>query len=84
VRTRGTEACLVQVSVQDSGPGLHAGTEHLVFEPFYSSKTAGMGMGLSIARSIIGAHGGTIWATNNPSRGATFHFTLPLAGEPGA
>ena len=63
--------------MEDAGNGL--GDEGgRVFEAFYTTKPAGMGMGLSIARSIILAHGGTIWATNNPIRGATFSFTLPL------
>jgi two-component system sensor kinase FixL len=65
----------------DGGPGLPSGSEETVFDPFYSTKTGGMGMGLSIARSIVTAHGGTIWARNNPVRGATFHFTLPAARE---
>jgi signal transduction histidine kinase len=63
--------------VQDAGTGLSDGTEERIFEPFYTTKAAGMGMGLSIARSIIEAHGGSIWATNNQNRGATFHFALP-------
>jgi signal transduction histidine kinase/integral membrane sensor domain MASE1 len=79
VRTRLTEAPAVEVAVQDAGTGLRPGTEDLVFEPFYTTKHSGMGMGLSIARSIVEAHGGAIWAANNPTRGATFHFTVPLA-----
>jgi signal transduction histidine kinase/integral membrane sensor domain MASE1 len=77
VRTERTDAKGADVSVRDAGPGLRAGTEELVFEPFYTTKPAGMGMGLAIARSIIEAHGGTIWAANNPVGGATFHFALP-------
>jgi signal transduction histidine kinase len=86
VHTRNTKAKTVQVSVQDSGPGLRDGTQELVFESFYTTKSAGVGMGLSIARSIIEAHGGKIWAVNNPDGGgATFHFALPWAGgEPRA
>ena len=80
VRTRNIRPQTVQVSVQDTGPGLRDGTQELVFEPFYTTKPAGMGMGLAIARSIIEAHGGVIWASNNPTRGATFHFALPWAG----
>jgi signal transduction histidine kinase/integral membrane sensor domain MASE1 len=79
VRTERSDAQTVRVSVQDAGPGLRAGTEELVFEPFYTTKSAGMGMGLAIAHSIIDAHGGVIWATNNATRGATFHFALPIA-----
>jgi signal transduction histidine kinase len=71
----------VHVSVQDAGPGLGNGREDLVFEPFYTTKTTGMGMGLSIARSIIRAHDGVIAATNNPSGGSTFRFELPLTVE---
>src|SRR5215510_6189746 len=54
-------------------------SRYLVFEPFSMTKPAGMGMGLSIARSIIETHGGVIWATNNPTHGVTCHFTLPGA-----
>ena len=80
LRTEVTELDAVHVAVQDAGPGLGHDTERQIFEPFYTTKPAGMGMGLSIARSIVQAHGGFIWATNNPRRGATFHLALPLNG----
>ena len=70
----------VQLAVDDEGVGL-GNAAGRVFEPFYTTKPAGMGMGLSIARSIVVAHGGTISATNRPVRGATFSFTLPLAAD---
>src|SRR5437773_1939354 len=76
-----TELCdgqTARVSVQDAGPGILTGQHDLLFEPFYTTKPTGMGMGLSISRSIIGAHGGLIWATNNPARGATFSFAMPI------
>jgi PAS domain S-box-containing protein len=67
----------VVVAVHDSGPGIHP--EHLerVFNAFYTTKSSGMGMGLSICRSIIEAHGGRLWASPGHSRGAVFRFTLP-------
>ena len=80
VRTRNLGTRTVHVSVQDTGPGLQEGTQELVFEPFYTRKPAGLGMGLSIVRLIIEAHGGVIGVTNNPTCGATFYFTLPWAG----
>jgi signal transduction histidine kinase/integral membrane sensor domain MASE1 len=79
VRTRRSDEHSVQTSVEDAGSGLHQGTQEIVFEPFYTTKASGMGMGLTISRSIIEAHGGAIWAENN-RRGATFHFRLPLDG----
>jgi C4-dicarboxylate-specific signal transduction histidine kinase/integral membrane sensor domain MASE1 len=82
VRTGCADAHRVHVSVQDGGPGLRAGTQALVFEPFYTTKSAGLGMGLAIARSIVEAHGGVMWAANNATRGATFSFTLPVASGP--
>jgi C4-dicarboxylate-specific signal transduction histidine kinase len=66
------------VAVQDSGIGLGADTESRLFEAFYSTKPGGMGMGLSICRSIVEAHGGRIWATANSGSGATVQFSLPL------
>jgi signal transduction histidine kinase/integral membrane sensor domain MASE1 len=80
-RTKRVDAKTVRVSVQDNGTGLPAGLENVVFDPFYTTKPGGMGMGLAIARSIIEAHAGGIWATNNATQGATFHFDLPLTDE---
>ena len=80
LRTTLTEEEAVHLSVQDAGSGLEEGTEERIFEPFYSTKPGGMGMGLSIARSIVEAHGGIIWARTVPGgRGTAFHLTLPLA-----
>jgi signal transduction histidine kinase/integral membrane sensor domain MASE1 len=77
VRTIVVDDEVVRVSLQDAGSGLRPGTEDLIFEPFYTTKEAGMGMGLAIARSIIEAHGGTVGATSNGADGATVYFTLP-------
>ena len=66
------------VSVRDSGPGIDPNHLELVFEAFYSTKS-GMGMGLSICRSIIAAHGGRLWVTSGETGGALFQFTLPSA-----
>jgi signal transduction histidine kinase len=66
-----------RVAVQDSGPGLGTGDPERLFESFYSTKPSGMGIGLSICRSIIEAHGGRLWAGSNQPRGAVFQFTLP-------
>ena len=71
------------VAVQDSGPGLKPESMQGVFDAFYTTKTDGLGMGLSICRSIIEAHGGRVWATANPSQGATFQFTLPQQRQTG-
>ena len=67
----------VRVGVRDTGPGLHPESLPRLFEPFYTTKPDGMGMGLSICRSIIEAHGGRLWATGNTPRGALFQFAIP-------
>ena len=77
ISTEQTEANGVLVAVRDSGPGIDPEHVERVFEPFYTTKTSGVGMGLSICRSIIGAHGGRLWADTNEPRGAVFQFTLP-------
>jgi C4-dicarboxylate-specific signal transduction histidine kinase len=68
----------VLVSVSDTGSGLSASDAEQVFEPFYTTKTDGIGIGLAISRSIVEAHGGSIWASAGAGRGATFSFTLPI------
>jgi PAS domain S-box-containing protein len=69
----------VLVAVRDSGPGIDPSHLERVFDAFYTTKSSGMGMGLSICRSIIDAHGGRLWAEANEPRGAIFQFTLPSA-----
>jgi hypothetical protein len=69
------EEC-VQVDVRDEGTGIREADLEKVFEPFYTTKPEGLGMGLAISRSIVKAHGGRLWATANDDRGCTFHFTL--------
>jgi signal transduction histidine kinase len=78
IRSEQDEARHVQVTVMDCGIGLSAESAHRIFDAFITTKSSGMGMGLSICRSIIQAHGGRIWASSNESFGATFQFTLPL------
>jgi signal transduction histidine kinase len=69
------------VTVRDSGIGIGARRPEQLFEPFYTTKHGGMGLGLALSGTIVEMHGGRIWVTKNPRRGATFHFTLPLARE---
>jgi two-component system sensor kinase FixL len=71
----------IRVSVADRGVGLASDKLEKVFEPFFTTKVHGMGLGLSVCRTIITAHGGKLWAANNPERGATFYFTLPVSEE---
>jgi len=71
------EDCAVRLSVSDRGTGITAGSLEAVFEPFMTTKPHGLGLGLSICRSIVDAHGGRMWAVNNLGRGATFHVLLP-------
>jgi C4-dicarboxylate-specific signal transduction histidine kinase len=69
------------VAVRDSGPGIDPTHLERVFEAFYTTKSSGVGMGLSICRSIVDAHGGRLWAEANEPRGALFQFTLPAAQQ---
>jgi PAS domain S-box-containing protein len=69
---------LLHVSVADTGPGIRAEIMERLFEPFFSTKTQGLGLGLSISKAIVTSHGGTLWVENNAGRrGATFHVTMP-------
>jgi C4-dicarboxylate-specific signal transduction histidine kinase len=72
---------LVEISVADTGSGLAADVVHRLFEPFVSTKQKGMGLGLSISRSIVEAHGGKIHAEPNPGGGTIFRFTIASSGE---
>jgi len=81
VRTRALDQTNVLIEVQDSGTGIVPEKLESIFDPFVTSKPEGLGMGLSICRSIIERHGGTISAANNPGRGATFSITLPVTPE---
>lgn len=80
------EGSVVRVEVVDRGPGLPLGEEARVFDKFYRAAgtvaQGGIGLGLTICRGIITAHGGRIWAENRPGGGAAFRFTLPLSGIP--
>jgi PAS domain S-box-containing protein len=78
IRSQRGENGLLQISVSDTGVGLPSEKLDLIFNAFYTTKPQGTGMGLAISRSIIEAHGGRLWATNNAPRGATFHLTLPV------
>ena len=69
----------VRVTIEDSGTGIEPQHVDKIFDPFFTTKGDGMGMGLSICRSIIEAHGGRLWASPGRSRGAVFHFTLPTS-----
>jgi signal transduction histidine kinase len=81
IKSHRVEAHRVQVTVEDCGVGISAENANRLFDAFFTTKSAGMGMGLSICRSIIAAHGGRLWAEPNLPQGATFHFTLPSHQE---
>lgn len=74
----------VLVSVSDSGPGLPLASPERIFDAFYTTKNSGLGLGLSICRSIIHAHGGRLWAVPNEPCGTAFHFTLPIGAQSAA
>jgi PAS domain S-box-containing protein len=81
VKTARDAARAVTVSVSDTGVGLSAESAEQLFQPFYTTKPEGMGMGLAISRTIVQAHGGKLWAEPESGRGATFTFSLPVATE---
>jgi len=71
----------IVLTVSDAGPGIDPASLGRLFDAFFTTRQDGMGMGLSISRSIVEAHGGRIWATNRPEGGARFHVSLPIAEE---
>jgi len=79
LRSEATETGECIVAIADTGPGIEPEALQRIFEPFFTSKSKGMGMGLSISRSIVEAHGGRLWVTGNTPRGAVFQFVLPVA-----
>lgn len=80
VSTRRTDDATLEVSVEDSGSGISKENASSLFTPFFTTKKEGMGMGLSICRSIVEAHGGRIWAESQENKGALMRFVLPLRG----
>ena len=81
ITTDQIEGPCAHLAVTDTGTGIEPEVMDRLFEPFVSTKTQGVGLGLSISRAIVLSHKGRIWAQNNPGRGATFHLSLPLAGD---
>jgi signal transduction histidine kinase len=79
ITTRNSDGDQVQVTVRDSGPGIGPDAIGKIFDPFYTTKPDGMGMGLSICRSIIQNHGGRLMAVANEGPGTSFHFTIARA-----
>jgi two-component system sensor kinase FixL len=77
----GNGNCAVLVSVADRGGSIPEEKMEQIFEPFFTTKAKGMGLGLSVCHTIIAAHRGKLWATNNADCGATFHFSLPIGGS---
>jgi len=83
IRTEQDEEGGVRLSVQDAGRGLEPESMNRLFEAFYTTKSDGMGMGLSVSRSIIENHHGRLWATPNNGPGATFSFSIPCGAKSG-
>jgi two-component system sensor kinase FixL len=81
VATKEVDGDMVEVSVADTGAGISEEIADRLFQPFVTTKPAGMGVGLSISRRIIEAHGGKMWVEPKPGGGTVFRFTLESAGE---
>ena len=83
LQTQSADPGEVEIIVADTGPGLAHEVKSRLFQPFVTTKTDGMGIGLSICRTIVDGHGGRIWASDHPNGGTAFHFTLPVADDHG-
>jgi signal transduction histidine kinase len=81
LEARSDEAEMIEITVRDSGPGIPQGRLEEIFNPFFTTKAAGLGVGLALSRMIVEAHGGRIWAESAQTGGAVFRFTLPQVGE---
>ena len=81
VETKHNQQSSIEISVADQGKGISEEIKDELFEPFVTSKKSGLGVGLSICRSIIDYHGGNIWYTKRPRGGTVFHVTLPIHNE---
>ena len=81
IKSLQTENGQLLISVSDTGVGLPAQQTDQIFNAFFTTKLQGIGMGLSISRSIVESHGGQLWATDNPPRGASFYVALPIKAE---
>lgn len=81
IRTARAGSGLVEIEVRDTGPGLDEEVARRLFQPFLTTKPGGIGIGLSICRSIVEAHDGRLWPSDNPGGGTIFHLTLPLAAS---
>ncbi len=80
IRSEKNEVGRIRVSVEDRGPGVDTEIARRIFEPFFSTKSEGTGMGLAICRSIVEAHDGRLWTENSPHGGAVFQFTIRALG----
>ena len=81
IATRMLDDTMAEITVTDSGPGISPEIAPRLFQPFVTSKRTGMGVGLSISRTIVEAHGGRLWAEPNPAGGTIFHLTLRTVSE---
>jgi two-component system sensor kinase FixL len=81
ISTRPTDADLLEIAISDTGSGIDPAVAEKLFQPFVTTKSQGMGVGLSISRNIIESHGGRIWAEPNPDGGTVFRFTLQSAAR---
>jgi two-component system sensor kinase FixL len=80
VTNRLIESCKIEVSVEDTGRGIAPDLSEKIFQSFFSTKSQGLGVGLSLSQRIIEAHGGRLWVESDGQSGATFRFTLPVIG----